>query len=92
MNYQFIRELYYGNLTPNDQNVPHDSDIGKACKAFCKAEAALFAALQNESEKDTLEMLLRTHREIVRISERDGFCSGFRLGALAILDILCGSE
>lgn len=92
MDYQFIREFYYGNLTPNDRDMPRDSDIDQACRAFCEAEAALVAALQNEPEKATLAALLRTHGEIVGISERDGFCNGFRLGALAMLDILSGAE
>lgn len=92
MDYQFIRAFYYGNLTPNDRNMPNDSDLGKACSAFCEAEAALTAALQEAPEKDTLATLLRTHGEIVGISARDGFCNGFRLGALAMLDILLGAE
>lgn len=50
------------------------------------------AVLRNEPEKATLTALPRTHGEIVGISERDGFCYGFRLGALAMLDILCGAE
>lgn len=72
--------------------MPNDSDLGKACSAFCEAETALITALQDAPEKDTLATLLRTHEEIVGISERDGFCNGFRLGALAALDILSGAK
>ena len=59
MDYQFIREFYYGNLTPNDRDMPPDSDLAKACSIFCEAEAALTSALQNEPEKATLATLLR---------------------------------
>lgn len=36
MDYQFIREFYYGNLTPNDRDMPPDSDLGKVCSAFAR--------------------------------------------------------
>lgn len=91
MNYQFIREFYYGNLTPNDRDMPRNSDLGKACNTFCEAETTLTAALTG-AEKDAFTALLTAHSEIVDISERDGFCNGFRLGALAMLDILAGTE
>ncbi|MDD3346453.1 DUF6809 family protein [Oscillibacter sp.] len=91
MDYQFIREFYYGNLTLNDRDMPRNSDLGKACNAFCEAETTLTEALTG-AENDALTALLTAHSEIVGISERDGFCSGFRLGALAMLDILSGTE
>ena len=35
--------------------------------------------------------LLNSHSEIIGTDGFDNFCTGFRLGALAILDILVGS-
>ena len=87
MDFDFISQFYYGNITPNVQDMPKDSDLGKAARAFSDAEELLCAALTGE-EKRALLRLLNAHSEIVGISDHDSFCRGFRLGAMMILDVL----
>ena len=44
------------------------------------------------AEKKALLNLLNAHSEIVGTKVFENFCMGFRLGALAILDILAGAD
>lgn len=87
MDFDFISQFYYGNITPNVQDMPKDSDLGKATRAFSDAEELLCAALTGE-EKRALLHLLNAHSEIVGISDHNSFCRGFRLGALMMLDVM----
>ena len=91
MDFDFISQFYYGNITPNIQDMPKDSDLGKASRAFSDAEELLCAALTGE-EKRALLHLLNAHAEIVGISDHDSFCRGFRLGALMMLDVMGGGN
>lgn len=45
MDFDFISQFYYGNITPCVQDMPKDSDLGKAAQAFSDAEEQLCAAL-----------------------------------------------
>ena len=38
MDFDFITQLYYGNINPNVRDMPRDSALGKASKAFSNAE------------------------------------------------------
>ena len=91
MDFDFISQFYYGNTTPCVQDMPKDSDLGKAAQAFSDAEEQLCAALTGE-EKRALLHLLNAHAEIVGISDHNNFCRGFRLGALMMLDVMDGDE
>lgn len=88
-NFSFLEALYYDNLSPNVRNVPPHSRMAKLFKAFSDAEDKLMQSL-SEEDRQTLTMLISAHAEIVGNSERDCFCMGFRLGALAMLDVMSG--
>ena len=51
MDYEFISQFYYGNITPNVQNMPKDSDLGKAARAFSDAEEVLCTVLTDEEKR-----------------------------------------
>ena len=89
MDFDFITQLYYGNINPNVRDMPRDSALGKASKAFSDAEEELTNALTG-AEKKALLNLLNAHSEIVGTEVFES--TGFRLGALAILDILAGAD
>lgn len=91
MDFDFITQLYYGNINPNGRDMPPDSALGKASKAFSDAEEELTNALTG-AEKKALLNLLNAHSEIVGTEAFENFCTGFRLGVLAILDILAGAD
>lgn len=87
MDFDFISQLYYGNITPIIQDMPKAPELGKAVRTFSDAEELLCAALTGE-EKCALLSLLNAHSESVGISDHDSFRRGFRLGALIILDVM----
>ena len=91
MDFDFIAQLYYGNINPNVRDMSWDSALGKASKAFSDAEEELMSALTG-AEKKALLNLLNAHSEIVGTEAFENFCTGFRLGALAILDVLAGAD
>lgn len=91
MDFDFIAQLYYGNITPNVRDMPRASTLGRASKAFSDAEEELTNALTG-AEKKALLNLLNAHAEIVGTEVFERFCTGFRLGSLAILDILAGAD
>lgn len=91
MDYDFITQLYFGNITPSVRGIPENSALGKASKTFSDAEEILTKALTG-AEKHALLELLNAHSEIICNEGYDNFCQGFRLGALAILDILAGAD
>ena len=91
MDFDFITQLYYGNIQPNVRDVPRGSALERADRAFSDAEEELINALTG-AEKKALLNLLNAHAEVVGTEAFEGFCTGFRLGALAILDILAGAD
>ena len=91
MDFDFIAQLYYGNITPNVRDMPRGSAMERADRDFSEAEEVLMSALTG-AEKKALLNLLNAHSEIVGTEVFENFCTGFRLGALAILDILAGED
>lgn len=91
MDFEFITQLYYGNITPNVRDMPRGSALERADRAFSDAEKVLMSALTG-ADKNALLNLLNAHAEIVGTEAFEGFRTGFRLGALAILDILTGTN
>lgn len=89
MEFDFISQLYYGNITPNIRDIPKDSDLGKAEVAFSEAEEQL--SVLTGAEKRAMLQILDAHVEMLGITEHDSFCRGFRLGVLMMLDVLSGS-
>ena len=51
MDFDFITQLYYGNINPNGRDMPPDSALGKASKAFSDAEEELTNALTGRRRK-----------------------------------------
>ena len=86
-----IKELYFGNLIANERDIRRGSALDKACKAFAEAEELLARKLTGE-EKRALLTLLDAHSEILGTSECEGFCRGFRLGTLILMDVLAGAD
>ena len=64
MNFDFITQLYYGNINPNVRDVPRGSALERADRAFSDAEEELANALTG-AEKKALLNLLNAHSEIV---------------------------
>ena len=66
MDFDFIAQLYYGNINPNVRDMSWDSALGKASKAFSDAEEELTNALTGVEKKALLNLLMPIRRSSAR--------------------------
>ena len=75
-----LEDLYYGNITPNEQKMAPDSELKKAVDRVARYESQLTERL-GEDEQTILTKLIRSQHEINSITALENFILGFRLGA-----------
>ena len=76
---QTLEDLYFGNITPNEQKMAPDSELKKAVDRVAQYENQLAERL-NEDEQTILTKLIRSQHEIESITALENFILGFRLG------------
>ena len=74
-----LEDLYYGNITPNEQQMTPGSEMEKAVARVASCEKQLLERLE-ETEQDALTKLIRSQHEINSITAVENFILGFRLG------------
>ena len=74
-----LEDLYYGNITPCEQQMIPDSELKRAVDRVAKCEDQL-AELLDEEEKHILARLIRSQHEINSVTATENFILGFRLG------------
>lgn len=74
-----LEDLYYGNITPNEQRMVPGSEMAKAVTRVTSCEKQLMEQLR-EAEQETLTKLIRSQHEINSITATENFILGFRLG------------
>ena len=74
-----LEDLYYGNITPNEQRMTPGSEMEKAVARVTSCEKQLMEQL-GEAEQETLTKLIRSQHEINSITALENFILGFRLG------------
>ena len=74
-----LEDLYYGNITPNEQQMTPGSELKRAVDRVTKCENQLMEQLE-ETEQETLTKLIRSQHEINTITATENFILGFRLG------------
>ena len=82
-----LENLYFGNITPNDQIVKSGTALKKAMEQSAECEEKLTALLEGE-EKTMLLRLLNAENEIGSTLALENFILGFRLGVRMILETL----
>ena len=75
-----LEDLYFGNITPNEQKMEPDSELKKATDRVARYESQLTERL-GEDEQTILTKLIRSQHEINSITALENFILGFRLGA-----------
>ena len=75
-----LEDLYYGNITPNEQQMAPDSELKRAVDRVARYESQLTERL-DEDEQTILTKLIRSQHEINSITASENFILGFRLGA-----------
>ena len=76
-----LENLYFGNITPNEQDITPGSVLAAAMDQAEQCEEKLTARLEGE-EKPLLLRLLNAENEISNTMALENFILGFRLEAL----------
>ena len=74
-----LEDLYYGNITPCEQQMIPGSELKRAVDRVAKYEKQLMEQLE-ETERETLTKLIRLQHEINSITATENFILVFRLG------------
>ena len=86
-----LEDLFYGNLTPNEQQIILDSPLQQAMDQAEEYEERLTALLAGE-EKTMLLRLLNAENEIGSTLALENFILGFRLGMRLAIESLDGDD
>ena len=82
-----LEDLYYGNITPNEQRMVPGSEMMKAMDRVTKYEKQLMEQLE-DTEQETLTKLIRSQHEINSITATENFMLGFRLGVKLMVECM----
>ena len=83
----FIEELYYGNINPNEKRYSKCADYAKTMRRFCDAENELGKMLKGKPLQ-LVNTIVNASDEIVAVTSIENFKLGFRLGVQMICDSL----
>lgn len=81
----FIEELYYGNINPNEKRYDKCTHYAKTMRKFCDSENELGKMLKGKP-LHLVNDLINASDEIVSITSIENFKLGFRLGVQMICD------
>ena len=82
-----LENLYYGNITPNEQQMTPGSEMEKAVARVASCEKQLMEQL-GETEQTILTKLIRSQHEINSITATENFILGFRLGVRLMVECM----
>ncbi len=82
-----LEDLYYGNITPCEQQMIPGSELKRAVDRVAKYENQLMEQI-GETEQETLAKLIRSQHEINSITATENFILGFRLGARLMVECM----
>ena len=74
-----LEDLYYGNITPGQQQIAPTSELKRATDRVARFESQLTERL-DEDGQTILAKLVESQHEIDRITALENFILGFRLG------------
>ena len=82
-----LEDLYYGNITPNEQRMTPGSEMEKAVAHVASCEKQLMEQL-GETAQTILTKLIRSQHEINGITATENFILGFRLGVRLMVECM----
>ena len=82
-----LEDLYFGNISPNTQDMAPDSELKRAVDRVARYESQLTEQL-GETEQTILTKLIRSQHEIDSITARENFILGFRLGVRIVAECM----
>ena len=86
-----LENLYFGNITPNDQTIKSGTALKEAMEQSAECEEKLTALLEGK-EKTLLLRLLNAENEVCSTMALENFILGFRLGMQLTVEGLLGSD
>ena len=88
---KILEDLYYGNITPCDQQMAPDSEMKRAVDRVTNFEKQLMKQL-SEAEQEILTKLIQSQHEINSITATENFILGFRLGIRLMAECMDDSD
>ena len=82
-----LEDLYYGNITPGQQQMAPNSELKRAADRVARFESQLTERL-DEDGQTILEKLIESQHEIDNITALENFILGFRLGARITMECM----
>lgn len=82
-----LEDFYYGNISPNEQQMAPGSELKRAVGRVAHYENQLTEIL-DETGQTLLTKLIRSQHEIDSITALENFILGFRLGAKIMLECM----
>lgn len=82
-----LEELFFGTLQPNLPSYVNDTQYGKAVTTVNSVETELLQTLAGVEKNHFLDMV-NAYGEMLGITAKESFISGFRMGARFMLDSL----
>lgn len=86
----FLEELYYGNINPNEKCFARESQYAAFIKIIAENQeklTAYFNAIPHtQKERHLFFQLMNAQEEVLQFSEENRFIEGFQLGARCMLD------
>ncbi|MBQ4059343.1 MAG: hypothetical protein IJD40_10470 [Lachnospiraceae bacterium] len=76
----FIEELYYGNIEPQELSTELSGELKKKLSNLTEKEEQ-FAAKLNDEDKELFQNYVSAYTDFSTMGNADSFISGFRLGA-----------
>ena len=86
-----LEDLYYGNITPNAQDMAPNSELKRATDRVARFENQLTEQL-DEAGQAVLAKLIESQQEIDSITAMENFILGFRLGAKIVMECMDNND
>ena len=86
-----LEDLYYGNITPNAQDMTPNSELKRATDRVTRFEKQLTEQL-DEAGQTVLAKLVESQHEIDSITALENFILGFRLGAKIVMECMDNND
>lgn len=84
---KILEDFYYGNITPNAQDMAPHSELRRATDRVTRFENQLMERL-DEAGQTILAKLIESQQEIDSITALENFILGFRLGAKLTMECM----
>lgn len=87
----FIKDLFYGNISPGEQSVVQNSEYSRLAGSCDKLYRELRQKLSGE-DVQKLERFCNENYALTDLAAEENYTLGFRDGAKLMLDVLAGEN